>query len=177
MKVQATLPLLAGLFCVCCAAEPMSREPDSLEVKNMVNSIDSHLKALNRSSAMLQTGTDRGGELTIYRRGANVARIDATIGGSNSDLQDVFYYSSAKLVFVRRTEVSYPYSPASHGFDFGNPHVEATTDYYIRDRKLTAIGHVKIAPSVASRLLREAEVFISAARRGNQTVDIEKLLK
>lgn len=173
---QATLPLLAGLFCIC-SAQPASGELGTLEVKNMVNNVDSHLKVLNRSHAMLKTGTDRGGELTIYRRGSDVVRIDAIIGGSNSDSQDVFYYSDTNVVFVRTRTVTYPYSSTSNGFDFANPHVKTAADYYVRDRKLIPIGHTKIAPSVASRLLQEAELFMTASRHGSHSVDIEKLVK
>jgi hypothetical protein len=177
MKGPTALPLLAALFCVCCTAESMSTEPGSLDIKHMVDNVDSHLKALNRSNATLQTGTDRGGELTIYRRGSEVVRIDATIGGSNSDLQDVFYYSNANLVFVRSRTVTYPYSSTLNGFDFRNPHVKAAADYYVRGGKLIPIGDAKTAPPVASRLLQEGELFLTVARRGSRTVDIEKLLK
>jgi hypothetical protein len=176
-RIQVALPLLIGLFSICSAAQPVPRDLGTDDVKSMVDDIDSHLKRLNRSRAMLQTGTDRGGELTIYRRGSDVVRIDAIIGGSNSDLQDVFYYSSANLVFVRSRKVTYPYSLISNGFDFRKPHVEAETSYYVHGGKLLPTGHVKIAPSVASRLLHEGELFMSAVRQGKQLVDIENLLK
>jgi hypothetical protein len=155
----------------------MSRASGFPDVEDIVNNIDAHLKALSRSRAMLQTGTDRGGELTIYRRGSDIVRIDATIGGSNSDLQDVFYYSDANVVFVRSRMVTYPYSPTSRGFDFGNPRVKTKADYYVRDSKLIPTGHVKVRPSEASRLLREGKFFVTAIRAGNQVIDIEGLLK
>jgi hypothetical protein len=177
MRAPAALPFFAVLFCVCCTAESMSTEPGSLDIKHMVDNVDSHLKALNRANATLQTGTDRGGELTIYRRGSEVVRIDATIGGSNSDLQDVFYYSDANLVFVRSKIITYPYSSTLNGFDFRKPHVKAAADYYVRNRKLIPIAHAKTAPPVASRLLQEGELFLTVARRESRTVDIEKLLK
>ncbi len=170
-------PLLAGLFCVCCAAQPLPREPCAPEIKSTVNDIDSHLKGFNRSRITLQTGTDRGGKLTIYRRGSDVVRIDAVISGSNSDLQDVFYYSGTNLIFVRTKTVNYPYSSRLNGFDFAAPHVKAAADYCVRDGNLTPVGHAKIAPSVASRLLQEAELFMGAIRHGTQVIDIEKLLK
>jgi hypothetical protein len=143
----------------------------------MVNDVDSHLKRFNTSRAMLQTGTDRGGELTIYRRGSDVVRIDATIGGSNSGTQAVFYYSGKDLLFVRTKKIAYPYSSALNGFDFASPQVKAAADYYVREGKLISVGHAKIAPSTASRLLQEAELFMTAVHRGDQVVDIEKLLK
>jgi hypothetical protein len=174
---QAALPLVAGLFCVCCAAQPVSKEPGHQQVTKMVSNIDSHLKTFNRSSAMLQTGTDRGGELIIYRRGSDVVRIDAVIGGSHSDFQDVFYYSGANVVFVRTRAVTYPYSSTLNGFDFANPRAKTVADYYVRDGKLIPLDRAKITPAVESRLLREAALFTTAVRRGNQVVDIEKLLK
>src|SRR5207245_11721936 len=108
--------------------------------------LSSHLNTFSRSSAMLQTRTDRGGELTIYRRGSDVVRIDAVIGGSNSDLQNVFYYSNANVVFVRTRTVTYPYSSISNGFDFANPRVKTAVDYYVREGKLIPLGRVKITP-------------------------------
>ncbi len=126
---------------------------------------------------MLQTGTDRGGELTIYRRGSDVVRIDATIGGSNSDLQNVFYYSGANPIFVRTKTVTYRYSSTSNGFDFTSPHVKATGDYYVRGGKLIPMGHAKIAPSIASSLLQQAGLLVTSVRHGDRVVDIEKLLK
>ena len=147
------------------------------QIKAIVSEVDSNLKALNKSRAILQTGTDRGGELTLYRRNSDVVRIDAVIGGSNSDLENVFYYSGANPVFVRTKTITYPYSSKSSAFDFANPHVTIAADYYIRDGKLIPVGHAKIAPLTASRLLQEAELFITAAQRGNQVVEIEKLLK
>jgi len=176
-RVQAAFSLVAGLFCVCLAAQPAPRHSGSHEAQDVVEAIDSHLKALNKSRVTLQTGTDRAGELAIYRRGSDIVRIDATIGGSNSDLQDVLYYSDADLVFVRTKTVTYPYSSVLNGFDFTKPHVKTAADYYVRDGKLIPVGHAKIAPSTASRLLQEAELFVTAVRRGDQVVDIEKLLK
>ena len=162
----ATLLLLAGLFCVCCAAQRLPGEQRALEIRSMVNDIDSHLKGFNRSRIMLQTGTDRGGELTVYRKGSDVVRIDAVISGSNSDLRDVFYYSGTN-----------PYSSRLNGFDFAAPHVKAAADYHVRDGNLIPVGRAKIAPSVASRLLQEAELFMTAIRHGTQVINIEKLLK
>jgi len=173
----ATLLLLAGLFCVCCAAQRLPGEQRALEIRSMVNDIDSHLKGFNRSRIMLQTGTDRGGELTVYRKGSDVVRIDAVISGSNSDLRDVFYYSGTNLISVRTKTVKYPYSSRLNGFDFAAPHVKAAADYYVRDGNLIPVGRAKIAPSVASRLLQEAELFMAAIRHGTQVIDIEKLLK
>jgi hypothetical protein len=143
----------------------------------MVNDVDSHLKRFNKSRAVLQTGTDRGGELTIYRRGSDVVRIDATIGGSNSDSHDIFYYSGAIPIFLRTKTITYPYSSTSNGFDFAAPHVKAATDCYVRDGKLIPLSRTKIAASLESRLLQEAELFMTAGRQGTQLVDIEKLVK
>lgn len=174
---QAVFPLLAGLFSLCCVAQPAPTEQGIVEVKRVVNNIDSRLKQLKRSGAILQTGTDRGGELTTYRRGSDVVRIDATIGGSHSDLQDIFYYSGSKLVFVRTKTVTYPYSSTLNGFDFAAPHVKAAADYYVRDGKLIPLGHAKIPASVESRLLQEAELFATAVRQGSRVVEIERLVK
>jgi hypothetical protein len=174
---QTALALLVGLFSIFNAAQAVPSDLGIPEIKNMVDDIDFHLKRLNRSRVMLQTGTDRGGELAVYRRGSDVVRIDATIGGSNSDLQEVFYYVGAKVVFVRTKTVTYPYSPSANGFDFANPHVKATADYYVRDNKLIPVGHAKIASSVAARLLQEAELFMIAIRRGDHVVDVERVLK
>jgi hypothetical protein len=175
--IQAALPLLIWLFCVCSAAQPAPKQLGSDEVKDLVKNIDSHLTALNKSRLTLQTGTDRGGELTVYRRGSNVVRVDATIGGSNSDSQAVFYYSGTDLVFVRTKTVTYPYSSALNGFDFTSPHVKGAADYYVRDGKLIAVDRAKISPPRTSKLLQEAELFMAAIRRGDRVVDIEKLLK
>ena len=175
-RIRIILSVLIGLFSVCPAAQPVPRDT-GLEIKGMVDDIDSRLKRLNRSRVMLQTGTDRGGELTIYRRDSDVVRIDATIGGSNSDLQDVFYYFRAKVVFVRTKTVTFPYSPSVNGFDFSNPRVKAMADYYVRGGKLIPVGQTKIAAPVASRLLQEAKLFMTGVRRGDQVVDAEKILK
>ena len=174
---QTALSLLVGLFCISSAAQAAQRDLRIPEIKTMVNDVDFHLKRLNRSRVMLQTGTDRGGELTVYRRGSDVVRVDATIGGSNSDLQEVFYYVGAKVVFVRTKTVTYPYSASANGFDFANPHVKATADYYVRDGKLIPVGHAKIALSGAARLLQEAELFVIAIRRGDHVVHVERVLK
>jgi hypothetical protein len=174
---QTALALLVGLFCIFSAAQTVPRDLGTAEIKTMVNDIDFHLKRLNRSRVMLQTGTDRGGELTVYRRGSDVVRINATIGGSNSDLHEVFYYVGAKVVFVRTKTVTYPYSPSANGLDFANPHVKVTADYYVRDGKLIPVDHAKIASSVAARLLQQAELFMIAIRRGDHVVDVERVLK
>jgi hypothetical protein len=176
-RTHAALPVLAGLFCFCCVAETLPRELGMPQIKSIVNNIDSHLKALNKSPATLQTGTDRGGELTIYRRGSDVVRIDAIIGGSNSDLQDVFYYFGMNLIFVKTKTITYPYSSTLNRFDFATPHVKATADYYVRGRKLIPLDRAKISSALESRLLQEGELFTAAVRHGNQVVDIEKLLK
>jgi hypothetical protein len=177
MDSQAAFPLLAGLFCLCCAAQPVPTGPGTIETKEIVNNIDSHLREWNRSRAMLQTGTDRGGELTIYRQGSDIVRIDAVIGGSHSDLQEVFYYSGTKLVFVRSKTITYPYSSTLNGFDFAAPHVKVVANYYVRDGKVIPTGRTKIPPAVESRLLQEADVFMTAVREKNQVVNIEKLVK
>jgi hypothetical protein len=174
-RTHAALPVLAGLFCVCCVAYAMPKELRMQQIKSIVNNIDSHLNTLNKSRATLQTGTDRGGELTIYRRGSDVVRMDAIIGGSNSDLLDVFYYFGTNLIFVKTKKITYPYSSTLNGFDFATPYVKATADYYVRDGKLLPLGHAKISPGLESRLLREAELFTAAVRHGNQVVNVERL--
>ena len=177
-NAQAAFPLiLAGLFCLCCAAQPTPVETAILETKKLVNNTDSHLKEWDRSRAVLQTGTDRGGELTIYRRGSDVVRIDAIISGSHSDLQNIFYYSGGKLVFVKSKTVTFPYSSRLNGFDFASPLVKAAADYYVRERKLIPLSRARIPPSVESRLLQEADVFVTAVRQGSRVVDIEMLIK
>jgi hypothetical protein len=176
-RTHAALPLLAGLLCVCCVAQALPREIGIPQIKSIVNNIDSHLKELKESRATLQTGTDRGGQLTIYRRGSDVVRIDAIISGSNSDLQNAFYYSGMNLIFVKTKAIIYPYSSTLSGFDFATPHVKTTGDYYVRDRKLIPLGRAKTSPDLELRLLQEAELFKAAIRHGNQVVDIEKLLK
>jgi len=177
IHTKAHLLLGAGLFWCCCASQPVSAAQEITDIKAGVNNIDSHLNELNRSRAMLQTGTDRGGELTIYRRGSDIVRIDATIGGSNSDLQHVFYYSGANLLFVRTKILTYAYSSKANAFDFTNPHVKQATDYYVRDGKLIPVRHTNIAAPVTSRLLQEAELFLTASRRGDTVVRVEKILK
>jgi hypothetical protein len=174
---HAALPVLAGLFCVFCVAKALPTELGMPQIKSIVNNIDSHLKALNKARATLQTGTDRGGELTIYRRGLDVVRIDAIIGGSNSDLQDVFYYFGMNLIFVKTKAITYPYSSTLGGFNFATPHVKGTADYYVRGGKLIPLDRAKISSALESRLLQEAELFTAAVRHGNQVVDIEKLFK
>src|SRR5882757_4547924 len=177
MNPRIAFLLLAGLSWLCSAAQPAPTEAAISEAKERVSNIDSHLKQWNRSRIMLQTGTDRGGELTIYRRGSDVVRIDAVIGGSHSDLHDVFYYSGKKLVFVRSKTVSYPYSSRLNAFDFAAPQVKAADDYYVRDGKLIPLGRAKIPPAIESRLLQESDLFITAVRYGRRVVDIERLLK
>jgi hypothetical protein len=175
IRADARLLLLAGFVSVYCAAQPIPRSLDTLQIKAIVSNIDSNLKALNRSRAVLQTGTDRGGELALYRRGSDVVRIDAVIGGSNSDSENVFYYSGTNPIFIRTKTITYPYSLSSNTFDFTNPHVKTAADYYVREGNMIPLGHAKIAPSMASRLLQQAKLFITAGQRGNQVVDIEKL--
>jgi hypothetical protein len=169
--------LVAGLSWFCCASQPVATDQEITGIKSSVNNIDSNLNELNRSRAMLRTGTDRGGELTIYRRGSDIVRIDATVGGSNSDLQDVFYYSGVNLLFVRTKILTYTYSSKANGFDFRNPRVKQAADYYVREGELIPIHHTNVAPPVTSRLLQEAQLFLTASRRGDQVVDIEKILK
>lgn len=177
MDVRAGLALLAGLFWLCSVTQPAPSEPAILKTEEIVNKIDSHLKQWNRSRAILQTGTDRGGELTIYRKGSDVVRMDAIIAASHSDLQDIFYYSENKLVFVRSKTVTYSYSSTLNRFDFAAPHVKAAADYYVRDGKLIPLSREQISPSVESKLLQEADLFLTAVREGSRVVDIEKLLK
>lgn len=177
MKTPFALLLLTALFCVCCATEPISEASAGLRVKQVVDNIDSHLKTLNRSNTLLQTGTDRGGELAIYRSGSNIIRIDATISLSNSDLRDVFYYDNAKLIFVRSKKITYPYSAAVNGFDFSLPRLESSADFYVREGRLIPVGEAGVAPVVASRLSQEGRYVFRAVRQGNQPIDIQKLLK
>jgi len=175
--VQTAVSLVAGFFCVCSAAQPAPRQVATHEVKDVAEIIDSNLNTLNKGRVTLQTGTDRGGELVVYRKGADVVRMDATIRGSNSDLQDMFYYSGTHLVFVRTKVVTYPYSSASNGFDFLSPQVKVAANYYVRDGKLVPVDHANIPPPTGSRLLQEAELFMTAFRRGDRVINIEKLLK
>ena len=174
---EAGFSLILGLCCACFAAEQTPPAITTLTIKNMVSNTDFHLKNLNKSSAVLQTGTDRGGKLIIYRKGSDVIRVDAIVEGSNSGLHDVFYYSGENLVFVRTKTVIYPFSSTSGGFDFANPHVKARGDYYVREGKLIPIRHAETTPSLASRLLQESTIVIRAIRDGKQTVDIERLLR
>lgn len=176
MRVQNAVLLFGAFLCVYHEAEAMSQERVR-EVTTVVNGIDSNLGVLNKSGIILQTGTDRGGELTIYRKGSGVARIDATIAGSNSNLQEIFYYSNGHVIFIKTRRVTYPYSSESNGFDFGKPQLQATSDYYVDEGKLMPVDRSAVAPAAGARLLAEAALFISAAERRNELVNIEKLLR
>jgi D-alanyl-D-alanine carboxypeptidase len=178
VKTQAISLSLAAVLLLCGSAEGLAQELRFPDVRTTVDNIDAHPSALKKSKATLETGTDRGGELTIYRTGRMIVRIDASIGLSNSDLKDVFYYSNGKIIFIRSQRVTYPYSSVSSQFDFTKARIESKVDYYVTKRKLIPVAsQAKTASSVASGLLRLGEYLFNAVRRGDQTIDVEKLLK
>jgi hypothetical protein len=53
IHTKAALPLVAGLFWLCRASQPISIDPRIIEIKATVKDIGSHLKELNKSRLML----------------------------------------------------------------------------------------------------------------------------
>ena len=178
MKVNAALRVMLALFATACPAYSQPRDNGCAATKATVNSIDASVARLQKSSLKLETGTDRGGELTVYRKGSTIVRIDATVGLSNADVNDVFYYSGRNLIFVTTKKLHYHYSQTLQGFDFGIPSVVSENSYCVVGRKLILLTRSsKPESSIASNLVQEGEFLVREAKAGRQAVNIEALLK
>ena len=180
MKRIIRLTLLQSLlvlaFAAAYAEDPRGMSPRFTEAKSIVNRIDRDLRSLKSSSQTFETGTDRGGKVTIYRRDSGVVRIDLTVGLSNADRSDIFYYSMGNLIFVRSKKVRYPYS-ASKGFDFKKPETVLQSQYYAGGRELTPVGRSeKLDAATVFSLIRDAE-YLMRAVENNQRIDGERLMK
>jgi len=158
------------------AENPRDTAPRFTEATRIVNRIDRDLRTLKSSSQTFETGTDRGGEVTIYREDSSVVRIDLIVGLSNTDQSDIFYYSMGNLIFVRTKKVRYPYSE-SKGFDFKNPETACQSQYYAVGHDLTPVGKSeKLNSATVFSLIRDAKYLIRAVAN-NQRIDGERLMK
>jgi hypothetical protein len=163
-------------FSVACAADLQDTSPPLTEAKSIVNRIDRGLRSLKSFSQTFETGTDRGGKVTIYRQGPSVVRIDLIVGLSNADQSDIFYYSMGNLIFVRSKKVRYPYFE-SKGFDFKKPETVFQSQYYAVGRELTPVGKSeKLDAAAAFSLTRDAE-YLMRAIQSNQRIDGKRLMK
>jgi hypothetical protein len=163
-------------FAAACAEDPRDTSPRFTAAKSIVNRTDRDLHSLNSSSQTIETGTDRGGKVTIYRQDSRVARIDLTVGLSNADQSDIFYYSMGNLIFVRSKKVRYPYSE-SNGFDFKKPETVFQSQYYAVGCELTPVGKSeKLDAAGVFSLIRNAE-YLRRAVENNQRIDGERLMK
>jgi hypothetical protein len=163
-------------FAAACAEDPRDTSPRFTAAKSIVNRTDRDLHSLKSFSQTIETGTDRGGKVTIYRQHSSVVRIDLTVGLSNADRSDIFYYSKGNLIFVRSRKVRYPYSE-SKGFDFKKPETVFQSQYYVIGRELTPVGKSeKLDAATAFSLIRDGE-YLMRAVENNQRIDDERLIK
>jgi hypothetical protein len=163
-------------FATAYAENPRDTAPRLAEAIRIVNRIDRDLRTLKSSSQTFETGTDRGGEIKIYREDSRVVRMDLIVGLSNTDRNDIFYYSMGNLIFVRTRKVRYPYSE-SRGFDFKNPETVFQSQYYAVGHDLTPVGKSeKLNSATVFSLIRDAEYLIRAVAN-NQRIDGERLMK
>jgi hypothetical protein len=141
-----------------------------------IRSIDRNLASTTAEFRTFETGTDRGGKIKAYRQGSNIVRIDLTIGLSNADRTDIFYYNRGRLIFVRSKKVVYPYSEPN-GFDFDKPKTVLRSDYYVTDHNLTPVRRSKnLDASTASGLMRDADYLILVLET-NRRIDGQKLAR
>jgi hypothetical protein len=171
--VLLTLITMGG----CAAnAQPNTVELDSS--RKAANAIDESLGSMRVSTVDLETGSDRGGELTIYRTGSNVVRIDATIGLSNADVKHIFYYQQERLIAAKTQEVKHLYSSEKQELVLGAGKRIIETEYFAVDGHLFVVSARRsAAPTAASRLQKEGEYLFRAVMRGQSSINIEKLLK
>jgi hypothetical protein len=163
-------------FTAARAEDHRGMAPRFTEVKSIVDRIDRDLRSLKSSSQTFETGTDRGGKITVYRQDSGVVRIDLTVGLSNADRRDVFYYSMGNLIFVRSKKVRYPYSE-SKGFDFQKPETVFQSQYYAVGHELTPVGNSeKLVAATVFSLIRDAE-YLMRAVESNQRIDGGRLMK
>lgn len=177
MTVLALTQLFLVLaFAGAYAEEPRETSPQFSEAKSIVNRIDRDLPNLNSSSQTFVTGTDRGGRIAIYRQDSRVVRIDLTVGLSNTDRSDTFYYSMGNLIFVKSKKIRYPYSE-SKGFDFKKPETVFESRYCVVGHELASVGKSeKLDAATASGLIRDAGYLMQAVEN-NQRIDGERLMK
>ena len=109
MMIRLTLLelLLLLAFAVAYAEDPRDTTPRFIEAKSIVNRIDRNLRTLKPSSQTFETGTDRGGEVTIYRQDSGVVRIDLTVGFEYEPNRDILLLYG-KFDLCKKQESSLP---------------------------------------------------------------------
>jgi outer membrane lipoprotein-sorting protein len=180
MKIMMLLTLLQLFLVLACGAaraeDQRGTAPRFSEAKSIVDGIDRDLRSLKSYSQTFETGTDRGGKVTIYRQDSGVVRIDLTVGLSKADRRDIFYYSHGNLLFVRSKKVRYPYSE-SKGFDFQRPETVFQSQYYAVGNELTPVGKSKkLDIADVFSLIRDAD-YLMRAVENHQRIDGERLMK
>jgi hypothetical protein len=137
MKTLGIFTLLVALGSVVLAATNGDVSQEFLRNKAIGDGIDADHR-LNEWRQTVETGTDRGEMVTIYRQNSTIVRIDLKIGLSNADIVDTFYYKNRQLIFVREKRLRYPYNERE-GFDFDRPVIASKSEYYAVNGKLLSL--------------------------------------
>lgn len=173
MKIIIALQLLLAPYFAHAANHEVS-QPSYDQAREIASSVDIRLSGMKKWSQTFETGTDRGGSVVAYREGQKVVRIDLTIGLSNADRTDTFYYSVGKLFLIRSRKAAYPYVESS-GFDFSRPKTVFKSDYYVTDHRIMPFPPSKeLDREVARSLLRDAEYLLRTVEQ-NGRVDGQRL--
>lgn len=180
LEMKIHLPYLVlsllALFCSpACQSQASSGELPN-RVRERVAKIDASLSQLAKSTRELETGTDRGGVITIYKERNRIVRLDVQIGLSNADLNHRFYYFNEDLVFATEKRLVYGYSAVSGALDFERPERTSERAYVVLGEKVFPVNGEKNNSRYALKLIREARYLVRAVQRSDKAINLERMI-
>lgn len=138
-------PILSLLFftlLISCvyAQSKEDRQYRFFSIKKLYQEINAYKQyttvTIDDAEILLGHGTDNGASLTGYFKNDTLKKMVEWVGLSNKVIQNEYYISKGKLVFVYTTESSYNYNDSTQSFDYSKLILVFTGRYYFKNDKL-----------------------------------------
>ena len=187
IQITPVSVLLSIALCWCLSLPTLANAQGGVEG---IDKIEAYfrMKLKNPRTIRLTTGTDRGGELLCYADKNKVLRICVTIGLSNSQITQDFFFNEQdgkiRLAIVRRD--FYSWDERLNALDLTKISSSQEERYYFENGAMTH-WHTKreknSTPSegsfadVEKRIATSVKVFLKVAKSPAEVADVESFLK
>lgn len=187
--VNACIALVLSILAVTVstnngiAAQLRSHDVAYANTQKLMQTIDQAIGGVQNPSAVLVTGTDRGGSLMAYVSKVTDLKYVANIGFSHSDVIYEYYFDRKELIAVVVTRNTYGVSKKKN--DFSHPvSTTKTTFYFVNGHLNGADGNTKMIPkdsagmeSMEKYLITGVEDMRTGMGKHVDTIDISTWVK
>lgn len=135
----------------------------------------------------LLTGTDGGGTLSAFRHEGQIRHLKITIGLSNRQVENNYYYENDQLVFASSKQSFFLWDDNAQKLNLDKIATTLEDAYYFVEGKLTHWNTNRAAADLSNQhfkvskesetVLQESSFFMQTARDEKDSVSIEGFIK